>query len=125
MSQLGFIQFMVAPLAADYVKLYRGWIELATMLADNFAEWAKLVPAESGPDVSLRVDAVRKMLTPPTPVPLQIADDTGTLPALKDGPFNEETTDFEMELGDLALQMDSCRHSDDTDKTILVREVRR
>jgi hypothetical protein len=61
-SQLGFIQFMVAPLTSAYVKIFTTWQCLATTLASNTEEWARLFQEESGTDSTNRVQAVCSML---------------------------------------------------------------
>lgn len=61
-SQLGFIQFMVAPFVAAYVKIFRNWRALASMLASNTEEWSRLHFAETGKDESAKVKAVRDCL---------------------------------------------------------------
>lgn len=73
-SQLGFIQFMVAPFVAAYVKIFRNWQELASMLSFNVGEWGRLHFEESGKDESGRVNAVRECLRLESALELKDAD---------------------------------------------------
>jgi len=61
-SQLGFIQFMVAPFVSAYTKVLPTWFDFNTMLGSNLGEWAQLVLDETGKDESGRVEAVRGVL---------------------------------------------------------------
>jgi len=60
-SQLGFIQFMVAPFATAYTRICRNWVDLVSMLATNVGEWGRLHLEEAGMDESIRVQVVRRM----------------------------------------------------------------
>jgi len=61
-SQIGFIQFMVAPFVSAYTKVFTKWFDLNTMLANNVGEWARLALEETGKDESGRVDSIRGVL---------------------------------------------------------------
>lgn len=62
MAQLGFIQFVVAPLVVVSVHIFKNWVLIAKTLARNTEEWANLHFQDTGDDVSSRVDAVRSLL---------------------------------------------------------------
>lgn len=57
-SQLGFIQFMVSPFVASFIKIFPNWRETPMMLAKNAHEWRQIHLEESGVDEIEKVNAI-------------------------------------------------------------------
>jgi len=115
-SQLGLIQFMVAPLVTAYTRIFRNWWDLTQMLADNVGEWSRIYLEESGIDESNRVQVVRGML------------ESATTIEIADAPAEAEAKAIEDALADRdALAMTAWRPPEVTDpqQYVVVREVRR
>jgi hypothetical protein len=111
---------MVMPLTAAYTRIFKGWLELGSMLVQTFDEWAQIDLKETGNDHSDRVETVRATLEEAALSSLQIAipDSTDREVELL------EMTDIDVELTDI---LSPCEFSkgDVDQKSILVREVRR
>lgn len=83
-SQLGFIQFLVAPFVAIYGNVINPWRVMGSFLAYNVAEWADRHLQETGKDERSRAQAVCDQLEPPVieePAPEETA-------AIEDSPAN-------------------------------------
>lgn len=139
-SQLGFIQFMVAPFVASYARIFRNWWDVLPMLASNVGEWGNMSFEETGTDVSSRVQTVRNVLeaakqveSVATAVPEEATaaaeeaepiDDTNKDRA--DSALSVETTDeIEPDLSNSLMPWVPSKTQDADQQCIVVREVRR
>jgi len=108
-SQLGLIQFMVAPLVSAYTRIFRNWRDLSHMLANNVGEWSRIYLEKTGMDESSRVQVVCGMLESATC--LKIADAPAEATAIEAAPVECANDDALPEVTD--------QHC------VVVREVRR
>jgi hypothetical protein len=126
-SQLGFVQFMVAPFMAAYTRIFRSWWEFSESLVRNLDAWAAMYLKEAGVDESSRVQVVRDMLQPVLPLetskeletsePMAIEDTTWSLPA--------DVTDFDVDLAAAMMPFTTPKTEDTEQNCVVVREVRR
>lgn len=113
-SQLGFIQFMVAPFVCAYTKVFTKWFDFNTILGTNVGEWARLILEETGKDESGRVEAVRSVLDL-AKSPLEIKD---AVAEICDAPSSVTS-------GQALVSWASLPQGKPPDDVVAAREVRR
>mmetsp|Transcript_108958 Transcript_108958/g.351788 ORF Transcript_108958/g.351788 Transcript_108958/m.351788 type:complete len:106 (+) Transcript_108958:2-319(+) len=68
-SQIGFIEFIIAPLVVAEVKIFPSWVEASQLLEQNLKSWEQLWIQESNPSeverqkVNERVQKIVGMLS--------------------------------------------------------------